>query len=130
MKTDMLLLIVRLFKFVHIDFRRHHLYQSRITLGLWLLYSGSAKITRFNEASRSCSGYRSGSFRGYGSFRLQFWPLSTEPVSSVADPDDFRPDPDPTFKNVRIRILTYINFFPKIFLMKICSKKYVHDPKS
>jgi hypothetical protein len=27
-------------------------------------------------------------------------------VTSVADPDDFLPDPDQTFENVRIRILT------------------------
>jgi hypothetical protein len=49
-------------------------------------------------------------------------------VCSVADPDDFLPDPDPTFENVRIRILTLINFrtifFTKFFLAKICSKKY------
>jgi hypothetical protein len=31
-------------------------------------------------------------------------------ISSVADPDDFCPDPDPTFQNVRIRILTEIKF--------------------
>jgi hypothetical protein len=35
-------------------------------------------------------------------------------VGSVADPDFFLPDPDPTFKNVQIRfwirVLIYINF--------------------
>jgi hypothetical protein len=30
-------------------------------------------------------------------------------LDSVADPDDFWPDPDPTFENVRIRILS-LNF--------------------
>jgi hypothetical protein len=43
--------------------------------------------------------------------------------SSVADPDEFWPDPDPTFENVRIRIrfwiririLTLINFRPTSF---------------
>jgi hypothetical protein len=33
-------------------------------------------------------------------------------TGSVADPDDCWPDTDPTFENVRIRILTQINFRP------------------
>jgi hypothetical protein len=38
-------------------------------------------------------------------------------LASVVDPDDFLPDPDPTFENVRIRIriLTLIKFRPTFF---------------
>jgi hypothetical protein len=53
---------------------------------------------------------------------------------SVADPDDFLPDPDPTFENIRKQILTVIHFQPSffliIFLAELCSKKYIHEPKS
>jgi hypothetical protein len=35
--------------------------------------------------------------------------------TSVADPDKFWPDPEPTFENVRIRILPLINFRPNSF---------------
>jgi hypothetical protein len=53
-------------------------------------------------------------------------------AGSVADPDDFRPNP--TFENARIRILTLINFWPsffgKFFWCGICSKYCVHEPKS
>jgi hypothetical protein len=40
-----------------------------------------------------------------------------EGISSVADPD-----PGPNKFSA--------NFFLQIFLMKICSKKYLHEPKS
>jgi hypothetical protein len=57
---------------------------------------------------------------------LALVPISTHPTvqreltwvksginGSIADPDDFGPDPDPTFENVRI--LTYINFRTNFF---------------
>jgi hypothetical protein len=57
----------------------------------------------------------------------------TNAVTSVADPDYFVPDLDPTFENVRIRILASINFRPNFFwnfLAEIFSKKYDREPKS
>jgi hypothetical protein len=39
---------------------------------------------------------------------------------SVADPDDIRWDPDPTFRNVGIR---------EFFFAEMCSKKYIHEHK-
>jgi hypothetical protein len=44
------------------------------------------------------------------------------PDNSVADPDDFLPDPDPTNKISR-------QFSSGNFLAEICSK-YIHEPKS
>jgi hypothetical protein len=56
--------------------------------------------------------------------------LKFEPYMSVADPDEFCPDPDPTFKNVQIpqpklapdpeRNLN--KFFNNLFTGKICAK--------
>jgi hypothetical protein len=52
---------------------------------------------------------------------------------SVADPDNFWPDPDPTFDNVRIRILTLQNFRPtffwNFFLWKYALKSIFMDQK-
>jgi hypothetical protein len=47
----------------------------------------------------------------------------------VPDPDpdpDLVPDPDPDSDPNKFSA----NFFLKIFLMKICSKKYLYEPKS
>jgi hypothetical protein len=52
---------------------------------------------------------------------------------SVADPDDFWPDPDPIFENVRIQILTLINlrptFFWTLFWWKYALKSTFMDQK-
>jgi hypothetical protein len=45
-------------------------------------------------------------------------------LNSAADPDDFWPDPEPTFENARIRILTKINIWT-IFVLQIFWQKYV-----
>jgi hypothetical protein len=60
------------------------------------------------------------------------FPYRNTVSASVAGPDEFlpdpdyrkRPDPDPDPNKFSA------NFFLKIFLMKICSKKYLYEPKS
>jgi hypothetical protein len=69
-------------------------------------------------SGRILTGSRSGS-----DFRKRPDPVSDP--DPVPDPVPL-PDPDPDLDPK----IFLTNFFLKIFLMKICSKKYLHEPKS
>jgi hypothetical protein len=52
------------------------------------------------------------------------------PRSSVADPDNFDEDPDPTSEKNRIRILLYVKFYNKKFSRKKLRIRLIYELKS